>query len=300
MPETLTDFDGGHSIGKLKDWIPQNVYQDLLTQGGLATNDLIIAPGISGGLRNHCSGLYKGDRFFMAWAHDAFLWVSSQEYNQELIDAFAEVVGYKPVARYKESDGKVTTLWDKKDPDGRYKQLEEEGKPELTRLLERGYSPLEIMTVVKEKIENKFKDEPPDVDLKYHSLPFPGGGSVYIDFTAEYLIRRQDDRALHSEDPHYRCNYRWGIRKSFMKEVIESPDDLLKKLFGRVYFFFSKEVMDRVDISIESDIDPDGVFRRVSVDDQIHTFSKKRPDLRGQPLDEVIDMILTGNFSTIK
>ncbi len=51
-----------------------------------------------------------------------------------IIDAFAEVVEYKPFARYKEPTGMVTTEWDKVNPDGRYRELQAESKPELTRL----------------------------------------------------------------------------------------------------------------------------------------------------------------------
>ncbi|MFC1730893.1 hypothetical protein ACFL6I_11215 [candidate division KSB1 bacterium] len=129
MPETIVDKGTGQK------WHWYNVQHDLVEQGGLEDKEVMIDPlnmNPAG-----CGGKHKGNPFYMSWSPDSFLMVTSKDFDQQLIDAFAKVVDYKPFARYKEpSNGLVTTEWDKTDPEGRYKTLEKEGKLELTRLVQ--------------------------------------------------------------------------------------------------------------------------------------------------------------------
>ena len=130
MPETLED--GCTPIGT-KKWHWYNVEKDLIEQGGLRKEDLLIDPF---SMTSHGGGgIYKDNSFYFTWVKDHFLIVSAEEDNgayKELIEAFAKVVGYKPFAKYIESsNGLVTTEWDKDNPKGRYKELQEEGKINL-------------------------------------------------------------------------------------------------------------------------------------------------------------------------
>ncbi|MBR9683780.1 hypothetical protein GOV03_04545 [Candidatus Woesearchaeota archaeon] len=132
MAETMKDACTPIETQK---WHWYSVQKDLVEQGGLENEDIMINPlSVSGA---NCGGEYKGMRFMITWEKDTFLLLSSQEYIPELVDAFASVVGYKPFARYKEpSYGLVTVEWDKQDSERKYKELEQEGKLELTKLLE--------------------------------------------------------------------------------------------------------------------------------------------------------------------
>ena len=132
MTETIED--ACTPIGA-KKWHWYNVQRDLVEQGGLNDKELMINPF---SVTEHgCGGEYKGNPFYITWVKDKFLLVTAKKYSQELIDAFAKVVEYKPFVRYKEPEsGMITTEWDKVDPEGRYQELQEEGKLELTKLLE--------------------------------------------------------------------------------------------------------------------------------------------------------------------
>lgn len=130
MVETLED--ACTPVGA-KKWHWYNIERDLVGQGGLERGDIKIDPF---SVTDHnCGGEYRGNRFAITWVPDTFLLVSAKEYIPQLIGAFAKVVEYKPFARYRK-DGLVTTEWDKVDPEGRYKKLQEKGELELTRLIE--------------------------------------------------------------------------------------------------------------------------------------------------------------------
>jgi hypothetical protein len=132
MAETIQD--AFTPVGAQK-WHWYNVQRDLVEQGGLKDKDVMIDPFSV--KEAGCDGKYRDMPFIITWVKDMFLLLSSPEYSSELTDAFSQVVEYKPFARYKEpSSGLVTVEWDKQDPQGRYKALEQEGKLELTRLLE--------------------------------------------------------------------------------------------------------------------------------------------------------------------
>jgi len=133
MSETLKD--ACIPIGT-KKWPWYNIKKDLVRQGGLQKEELIIDPFSV--TPYGCGGEYKGNPFYFTWVKDRFLLVSAKEDNrayEELIEAFAKVVDYQPFAKYIEpSSGLVTTEWDKIDPEGRYKKLQKEGKINLVRL----------------------------------------------------------------------------------------------------------------------------------------------------------------------
>jgi len=130
MAETLRDACNPPGV---KKWHWYNIQSDLVQQGGLENKDVMIDPlSVSEG---SCGGRYKGEPFTITWVKDMFLLLSSKQHNPELVDAFAKVVEYNPFASYREpSSGLVTVEWDKIDPNGRYKELQKEGKLELTLL----------------------------------------------------------------------------------------------------------------------------------------------------------------------
>jgi hypothetical protein len=129
MPETLQD--ACTPIGA-RVWHWYMVQRDLVQQGGLEDKDVMIDP-FTGGQ----GGKFKDMPFFITWAKDQYLLLSSEKFIPELVDAFSKVVEYKPFVRYVESDSDLITVeWDKLDPNGRYQVLEKENKRQLTRLLE--------------------------------------------------------------------------------------------------------------------------------------------------------------------
>ena len=132
MAETLQDACVPSGA---KKWHWYNVKKDLVQQGGLKDEDVIINPLSVSSFG--CGGEFRGNHFAISWVPNTLLMVTAQEYHPELVDAFARVVEYKPFAKYREpSDGVVTTEWAKNDSAERYRQLQQEGKLELTRLLE--------------------------------------------------------------------------------------------------------------------------------------------------------------------
>lgn len=128
MAETIRE---GCSAGERK-WHWYNVMEDLKTQGGL---DGVIIDPLSVNAHG-CGGITKdGTKFFITWVPDMFLLVSMTQEEQGLIDAFANVVEYRPFCSYtsKES-GLLTFEWDKKDPEGRFTKLQKAGEAGLQRV----------------------------------------------------------------------------------------------------------------------------------------------------------------------
>jgi hypothetical protein len=113
-------------------WHWYSVSSDLEKQGGLkgvTINPLSVhAYGCAGATQ-------KGTVFNITWISDMFLLISMTQEEQELIDAFAKVVEYRPFCSYTSKENDLLTFeWDKKDPEGRYKKLEEEGELNLKRV----------------------------------------------------------------------------------------------------------------------------------------------------------------------
>lgn len=124
MAETIQNGCGGEA-----KWHWYNVMKDLRVQGGL--DGVVIDPlSVSA---HGCGGkTKKGTKFYITWMPDILLLVSMSQEEQELIDAFAKVVEYRPFCRYisKES-GLLTFEWDKKNPNGRLAELQAVGEAEL-------------------------------------------------------------------------------------------------------------------------------------------------------------------------
>lgn len=104
----------------IEKWYWYNVMHDLETQGGL--KDIINLQSV---VAHRCDGQYKGNRFYITWVYNQFLFLTMEIFSQELVDAFAKVVGYQPFCRY-ERDDMVTVEWNKNDPQGRFTELQKE------------------------------------------------------------------------------------------------------------------------------------------------------------------------------
>lgn len=118
--------------GGMAKWHWYSVMEDLKTQGGL---DGVVIDPLSVNAHG-CGGVTKdGTKFFITWVPDMFLLVSMTLEEQSLIDAFAKVVEYRPFCSYisKES-GLLTFEWDKKDPNGRFAELQKTGEANLRRV----------------------------------------------------------------------------------------------------------------------------------------------------------------------
>ncbi len=121
--------------GSVPKWHPDNISKDLEKQGGLP-GVLIDILSIN---EHGCAGdTLQGTRFYITWIKDVFLLVSMSQEEPKLIEAFARIVEYRPFCRYegKTDNGTsvITYEWDKKDPNGRYVELQEEGKKNLQRV----------------------------------------------------------------------------------------------------------------------------------------------------------------------
>ncbi|OGV94828.1 hypothetical protein A3A66_02425 [Microgenomates group bacterium RIFCSPLOWO2_01_FULL_46_13] len=112
-------------------WHWFNVMSDLEKQGGLA--EVVIDP-LS--MNAHgCGGQTKeGTKFYITWVPDMFLLVSMSQEEQALVESFAKVVEFRPFCRYINEHGLLTVEWDKKDPEGRFAELQGNGEKELQRI----------------------------------------------------------------------------------------------------------------------------------------------------------------------
>ena len=113
-------------------WHWFNVMKDLDQLGGLA--GVVVDPLT---MTDHgCGGQTKeGTKFYITWIPETFLLLSMTKDEQALIDAFAKVVEYRPFCRYVEKDnGLLTVEWDKKDPDGRFVDLQSKDKKDIKRI----------------------------------------------------------------------------------------------------------------------------------------------------------------------
>jgi len=123
MAETIKNGCDGQA-----KWHWYNVMEDLNTQGGL--DEVVIDPLTVNA--HGCGGkTKKGTKFYITWVPDMFLLVSMSHEEQKLVDAFAKVVEYRPFCRYVNEYGLLTFEWDKKDPSGRFAELQAAGETEL-------------------------------------------------------------------------------------------------------------------------------------------------------------------------
>jgi len=114
-------------------WMWYDVMHDLEKAGleGVIINPLTVDPS------GFCAGEIGGERFCLSWGKDMFLMVSMLKDNgvfERVRNAFSKVVEYNPFCRYQEESGLITYEWDKRDPDGRYAELEREEKINLERI----------------------------------------------------------------------------------------------------------------------------------------------------------------------
>lgn len=92
---------------------------DLREQGGIR---VVIDPFSVNAYS--CGGDFGEIRFAVTWVHGVFMLLTMSAYSQELVDAFAKVLEYEPFCRYTDENGLSTVEWDKRNPDGRYIELE--------------------------------------------------------------------------------------------------------------------------------------------------------------------------------
>jgi hypothetical protein len=117
MAETIQNGCDGQA-----KWHWYNVMEDLKNQGGL---DGVVINPLSVNAHGCGGETKKGTQFYITWVFNVFLLVSMSQEEQELVDAFAKVVGYRPFCRYISKDsGLLTFEWDKKNPDGRFAKLQ--------------------------------------------------------------------------------------------------------------------------------------------------------------------------------
>jgi len=122
MAETIEGDCGGEA-----KWHWYNIMNDLEVQGGL--DGVSIDPLSIGD--HSCGGeTKKGTKFHFTWLHGKFLLVSMTQEEQELVEAFAKVVEYRPFCRYLEK-GFLTFEWDTTDPTGRFAELQNDNKDML-------------------------------------------------------------------------------------------------------------------------------------------------------------------------
>jgi len=103
-----------------KKWMWFNVANDLEKQGGLT--EVLIDP--LSVCASGCGGEHEKNHFYITWIHDLFLLVTMQTFSQALVDAFSKVVEYRPFCRYTSKGNLETIEWDKKDPDSRFAELQ--------------------------------------------------------------------------------------------------------------------------------------------------------------------------------
>ena len=113
MPETI---DSSHGVDR---WLWHSIMKDLEEQGGLP--EVVIDP--LSVKESFCGGRTKeGVAFTVTWCYEEFLMVTTLVEVPELIEAFAKVVGYRPLCKYTKNR-MVTFEWDKVHPTDRFLAL---------------------------------------------------------------------------------------------------------------------------------------------------------------------------------
>lgn len=129
MAETILDRGMG------RQWHLDSISNDLTGQGQLVGVSIDLFSLVSIGASSTFKGRFNGNHFSVDWAKDFFTRISMEEFDQALVDGFTRVLEYDPFCRYVEDDGCVTVEWDKRDPAGRFRDLESDSsKRDLERL----------------------------------------------------------------------------------------------------------------------------------------------------------------------
>lgn len=132
MPETLVTRRGDR-----EKWIRPNVMKDLKEQAGLDIVSLKRVLMWPYGYRGRTS---SGTKFIFFWAYDAFFTLNMEKDDNVLVEAFAKVLGYRPICKYTVDDPArpleplVTYEWDKQDPAGLIVELERDNAQNLQKL----------------------------------------------------------------------------------------------------------------------------------------------------------------------
>ena len=106
-------------------WSWHQMPEDLRQQAGyegININPLSVRPA-------SCTGsTVEGNRFMITWRPALLMMLSLLRDEQALIDAFATVVEYRPFCKYRHrtTEQLITYEWDKKDPEGRLAELQQD------------------------------------------------------------------------------------------------------------------------------------------------------------------------------
>ncbi len=103
---------------------------DLEKQGDLS--DVVIDPLTVGA--TGCGGEFCNVRFAVTWVHDRFMLLTMSESSEELVEAFASVLEYRPFCKYRDVNGLPTVEWSKVDPEERFTQLQNDGVTVLEKV----------------------------------------------------------------------------------------------------------------------------------------------------------------------
>jgi len=145
MAETIID-------GK---WHWYQLPKDLEQQAGY--KGIYVDP-LSVGHVSCVGGTDKGNKFTLTWRPDRLMMISLLEDEQALIDAFATVVEYKPLCKYRyESTGLITYEWAKYDSKERFEKLQKEDCVNELQLLDE--SPLNVPSTRETKCEEAKTDD---------------------------------------------------------------------------------------------------------------------------------------------
>jgi len=104
-------------------WHWYSMMADLEQQGrlvGVVINPLTVDT-------NSCGGEFRNVRFFVTWVHDRFMLLTMSEMSEELVEAFASVLEYRPFCKYQDVNDLPTVEWSKVDPEERLAELQTNG-----------------------------------------------------------------------------------------------------------------------------------------------------------------------------
>jgi len=109
----------------VEKWLWYDIWTDLVEQGGLQRNQVIIWP--TDITAHGCRGEYLGHLFTLTWIKDKFALLSMPTLTiYPLARAFAKIFEYDPFCVYEEN-GYYTVEWDRIDPEERLQSLKDRG-----------------------------------------------------------------------------------------------------------------------------------------------------------------------------
>lgn len=81
-----------------------------------------------------CQGRWHDKDFAIEWEPKRFLTLKMNEVNDDLLDAFQQMLKHKALAAYRNGGGTVIVEWRVQDADARFRELQTSGATELERL----------------------------------------------------------------------------------------------------------------------------------------------------------------------